>query len=715
MNIFNCRQSLLRTSFKGYDVIPLSGLYMQGLRKNDEYQIFEEMRDISQKEGLDLFVNQNNTQIKKDKCDKSIEIDSSLSVWAQDNKAFIKNGSNKFLLCNSQEKELLPSQSSVIGNYNIVSKKYMPRGGNYYLGYKKNGEKWLLINSMSIVSSEKFKKFGDTPTKEHLTNIFDVKPENIVVVGNFLQDLDMEIRPIGYPYILVNDYTLALENLEKMKKEFPESVEIYNDLKSFVQKMINAPFPTFSKNMGILKSFGFKPIRIAGIYSQDINFMNAIALKKNDNTISYIINSTKNSLPELEYLEKLFEKELREKVSDIGNVYFVSGGKSVPVTKSDNENPFLFCMPIFERKDANVMMKILANRLGGIHCMSAEIPDPENFEKNVEKLKTLSHRNWCTKSFNAEPYLAEGDFHVYLENGTPKLGVRFVKDKIREIQSEANNGKIPITYYEVFRDYSKDKNFKLTSNAKTQIARAENVKKNVAKIRKKLGDSPNIKSIDDARLVLNALGIKIIEDTSIETKFLDFLGVNKNKDTDKLLCIESYEAYRSEITCKDLGIKENDLFKYIEEIQHYLSLRDSDLTDLGSLKKIGGNLTVANSNIQSLGKLEYIGGNADFENSKIRNTGALKKINCSCTFNNSEIEDLGDLEYIGGLLNLKDTQIKQLKSLKYIGSDLCLNGSKVEDFGELKYVGGNVVTDYGSAQRKLLTNAGIEIKGYVLG
>ena len=345
----------------------------------------------------------------------------------------------------------------------------------------------------------------------------------------------------------------------------------------------------------------------------------------------------------------------------------------------------------------------------------SKVNDPENFEKNVEKLKTLSHRNWCTKSFNAEPYLAEGDFHVYLENGTPKLGVRFVKDKIREIQSEANNGIIPITYYEVFRDYSKDKNFKLTSNAKTQIARAENVKKNAAKIRKKLGDSPNIKSIDDARLVLNALGIKIIEDTSIETKFLDFLGVNKNKDTDKLLCIESYEAYRSEITCKDLGIKENDLFKYIEEIQHYLSLRDSDLTDLGSLKKIGGNLTVANSNIQSLGKLEYIGGNADFENSKIRNTGALKKINCSCTFNNSEIEDLGDLEYIGGLLNLKDTQIKQLKNLKYIGSDLCLNGSKVEDFGELKYVGGNVVTDYGSAQRKLLTNAGIEIKGYVLG
>lgn len=62
--------------------------------------------------------------------------------------------------------------------------------------------------------------------------------------------------------------------------------------------------------------------------------------------------------------------------------------------------------------------------------------DPEHFEENVEKLKALSHKNWCTKSFNAEPYLSDGDFHVYLENGQPKLGVRFIGAKIGEIQGE---------------------------------------------------------------------------------------------------------------------------------------------------------------------------------------------------------------------------------------------------------------------------------------
>ena len=77
--------------------------------------------------------------------------------------------------------------------------------------------------------------------------------------------------------------------------------------------------------------------------------------------------------------------------------------------------------------------------------------DPENFEANVEKLKTLSHKNWCTKSFNAEPYLSQGDFHVYLENGEPKLGIRFIGSKIQEIQGEQNNGQIPLKYFDIFQ------------------------------------------------------------------------------------------------------------------------------------------------------------------------------------------------------------------------------------------------------------------------
>ena len=51
------RQQLV---FNGYDVMPLKGIYMQGLVSPAELQIFKEMKSISAKEGFDLFVNQNN-------------------------------------------------------------------------------------------------------------------------------------------------------------------------------------------------------------------------------------------------------------------------------------------------------------------------------------------------------------------------------------------------------------------------------------------------------------------------------------------------------------------------------------------------------------------------------------------------------------------------------------------------------------------------------
>ncbi len=54
--------------------------------------------------------------------------------------------------------------------------------------------------------------------------------------------------------------------------------------------------------------------------------------------------------------------------------------------------------------------------------------DPVHFSSNVEKLKSLSHKSRCTKSYNAEPYLSKGDFHIYIENDEPKLGVRFEND-----------------------------------------------------------------------------------------------------------------------------------------------------------------------------------------------------------------------------------------------------------------------------------------------
>ena len=49
-------------------------------------------------------------------------------------------------------------------------------------------------------------------------------------------------------------------------------------------------------------------------------------------------------------------------------------------------------------------------------------------------------------TINAQPYLGYGDFHIFIDNGNPKLGVRFEESMIHEIIGEDNNGKIPVEY-----------------------------------------------------------------------------------------------------------------------------------------------------------------------------------------------------------------------------------------------------------------------------
>ena len=95
----------------------------------------------------------------------------------------------------------------------------------------------------------------------------------------------------------------------------------------------------------------------------------------NKNGISFITNSTKGSYPELEYLEKIFEQDLKERVKNVTDVHFVSGG-----IRTNKEKNSPSPEPAYDNrlKDRNVIMDILANDHGGIHCMTAEIPD---FEK----------------------------------------------------------------------------------------------------------------------------------------------------------------------------------------------------------------------------------------------------------------------------------------------------------------------------------------------
>ena len=368
--------------------------------------------------------------------------------------------------------------------------------------------------------------------------------------------------------------------------------------------------------------------------------------------------------------------------------------------------------------------------------------DPKNFEKNVEKLKTLSHNSWCTKSYNAEPYLSEGDFHVYLENGQPKLGVRFNGQKVHEIQGEKNNGRIPIKYLETFKEHEKEYNMQLGYNAKNEVRNAEAVKVESQKVKQELGSAIELKNIDDA------------------IKIFDYVGIKVEKKEDKLVISEYRQPDKSNrFNFEDLGIDENNLLQYVTKINGRADFRYSNITDFGQLQGIGGYVEVNDKklfkklfdkldllegvNLHELkkaikakdtekilnsigiktekdvfGKLtisEYkhpfkslsfsdlginendlfkdikaIEGDINLSAFRITKLGALQRIGGNADFRASDVKNLGKLQTIGGNAEFAYTWIKSLGNLKSIGGNAVFFDSEIACLGDLQSIGGDV-------------------------
>lgn len=310
----------------------------------------------------------------------------------------------------------------------------------------------------------------------------------------------------------------------------------------------------------------------------------------------------------------------------------------------------------------------------------SKIHDPKHFDENVEKLKALSHQNWCTKSFNAEPYLKGGDFHVYLENGKPKLGVRFLGNKIEEIQGPANNGKIPIVYLNIVKGHIAENNLKVSENAKQEIIDAEKIKTAIDKITNDLKDA--------------------IKNNDVKT-ILEYFGIKVTVDNEGFYIISNYKQPSSDFTFSDIGVDEQKLFSKIKKITGKAVFEDSAVSNFTVLKEIGGDADFQGSKITDLGTLKIIGKNARFNLSPVKHLGKLQEIGGTLVLND-EIEDLGNLEYIGNNVIFSDTNVKSLGALTEIGGNAKFSHSQITDLGNLKSIGYNA--DFSHSNIKSLGN-----------
>lgn len=264
--------------------------------------------------------------------------------------------------------------------------------------------------------------------------------------------------------------------------------------------------------------------------------------------------------------------------------------------------------------------------------------------------------------------MSDGDFHVYLENGEPKIGIRFIGNKIQEIQGELNNSKIPYKYFNLVKKHINKNNLELKPLANEEIKKAEATKQKIEKIKQDLAEAIQK---NDATKIYEYFGIEVekLSNTNILDKIYKFFGLKvKNDDKKEKLILSKYVQPDEDITYEDLGIDENKLFKNVIKIKGHASFNNSNLTDLANLESIGLSADFSNSQNLKLGKLKSIG-SADFRGSILIDLGNLRTISAYADFRDSEITNLNNLESIGDSVFLKNSKLNpsDFKNIKVGG------------------------------------------------
>ena len=364
---------------------------------------------------------------------------------------------------------------------------------------------------------------------------------------------------------------------------------------------------------------------------------------KNNPTLSLIIadgithnlNNTNKDIPPILYPKALIEtvRQIRKNMSEVK-------GYSFNFEKIYSANL---------RKNVMKDVELVANsnETKWIKIPSAD-NDDKNFDMNVEKLRILSHRTWCTKFTHARPYLSAGDMYIYLEKGQPKICIRMINDSIDEIQGKKNNGQVPLDEIENVIEFINKEGLDYRLIQKN-IKDAKDARQEFVKIKKEL--KPLIKENDRKGI-------------------LAFFHIRANFDDNGKLTISHFQQPSEFYTYKELGINERDLFKGLIKIERDAIFSHSSLTVLEDLETIGKNAYLNNSIISKFPKLKSIGGIA------------------RCT--NSNVKEFPTLESIGDALWVNDCENISFNSLKTISGDLFNNESRIKEFPSLEVVAGEV-------------------------
>lgn len=384
--------------FKGHAAGPIKALYMQNATYPAQACVFNELQIIGRRHNFDVFIQNQDRVYDAIPIGPMQEFDG--CIWAQDNKVIMGEDDNKTVISGlylRPNEEAFAHSLSATKGWEWTDAEIYSQGGNMYTGKRPDGTRYLIVglkdieltalhyylknklnkvtyDNMSVfiknnelknsqgeivATAEEFSRsFADNIeiALEKYSDAFRVDKKDITILPQGDYHIDLSIKPLNYPYVLVNDKEAARSNLRRARINFLPNLDqqVYlSRMESALKKYIKeyAPCDQICER---LKAQGFEPIKIGGGYgNRTVNFINAIVHQEKDGLI-YITNSAEPEKYGI-YLQETFEKELKEKCPQITKVYFVRGAQI--------------------GKHSNILMEYLKQYRGGIHCLCCEEMD----------------------------------------------------------------------------------------------------------------------------------------------------------------------------------------------------------------------------------------------------------------------------------------------------------------------------------------------------
>lgn len=357
-NFNNRKNQPAKTNFSGYFACPLKEVYLQPSYTLG-FDILVKNFIESTRQHFDVMVQYKDKLLKNDFVkNPGGEFQDFIyaNCWSQDNKVFLENGKLGIFQKHRAKDVAIDLAEKLNMETHPIDNKL--EGGNFFLGKKQNGDSIILAGEDSIKNKD----------RTQIAEIFDIKSENIFIIPQPDDHIDLRVRPLIYPDVLVGDIDLTLEKARNNSAPglYRDSYFRFLEKKKIEEAEENRKYGlNFASTDTVIKSLeeqGFNPIKVPGVlYKNDVNYMNALVHQNPDGTLVYITNKSDRMVSGIDF-DSIFAESLKEQVPAVKKIIFMESPK--------------------DRNGHSMLSAYISKSTGGgLHCLVNERPDFEMWKK----------------------------------------------------------------------------------------------------------------------------------------------------------------------------------------------------------------------------------------------------------------------------------------------------------------------------------------------